>query len=332
MPSKKLFICYTPLQLVITKAVIKHCALCHQEIDIVYIAKIENNVVKNAISEIEKYCNTVILLKVPFSYPIHLPVIYWKITRATSYESVYLASIDNPIVHYILSIINFDKIYTFDDGVANINYISDYYRKKTDSLLEKLIKKIAQFKYDLEIIKRTSLQHYTIYNNLPNIINNTLYIPLFVNGNKKMNHLRSDHTGNLGECNVMLGSVYREIFENEKITSIALAACENFLIETGLPSYYIKHPRSQNDNKFQSMTMISDPVIAEISIKSILQKYSLVNLYGFMSTCQVHLASLEGVNNKIFLMDGIKDEFHKDTINLIEQFKFEVVRVSMKSL
>lgn len=333
--KKSLFICYTPLQLTIAESIIRHCGLCTESLEVVYIAKATNRVVDGAISSIKKICGSVKLIKTPYSYPIHIPEIYYIINKREEYKAVYLASIENPLVQFILSIINFDELFTFDDGTANINRGSTYYVKRKASFSEYIIQKTVRIKYDMDEIKKISSKHYTIYKDLPNIIQEVEFIPLVFDDSNDINSEKSEKRGVMGyvnECNVMLGSVYDEMTDSKKSSLMLLEACEAYMVATGLPCYYIKHPRNRLNYKFKSMEIITEPVIAEISVKNLLQKHTAVNLYGFMSTCQINLSSFAGVKNKIFCMQSSNDKISSHTNALNRIFNFEVINISASNI
>jgi beta-galactosamide-alpha-2,3-sialyltransferase len=241
-----------------------------------------------------------------------------------------LASIENPLVHFILSIVKFNKLFTFDDGTANIDGTSTYYRGEKTSFLKYLMRKIACIKYDRERIKKISSKHYTIYKNFQNIINSTQFIPLSLNGVDRSKLENAGIAQHNNECNVMIGTVYNEITSNKISTLMLLGACEKYMLSTGLPCYYIKHPRSHFSYKFKSMEIIEEPVLAEVTVIKLLQKYKNINLYGFMSTCQVNLSFSGGVVNKIFMSDCININISNEIMELNKKFDFEIVLIKIK--
>ncbi|WP_170831288.1 glycosyltransferase family 52 [Arachidicoccus rhizosphaerae] len=101
------------------------------------------------------------------------------IEKLGKFKSCYVASIDNIYIHYILGKIKFNVLYTYDDGMANIADNSIYYRPEFNPLPRKLLRKIFKIGYKMSTIKDMSKCHFTIYNGLKNIIENTFYISLF---------------------------------------------------------------------------------------------------------------------------------------------------------
>ncbi len=63
------------------------------------------------------------------------------------------------------------KLFTFDDGTANIFPSSGYYIEKKTGFQRKVINTVFCNKYNLIKLKRKSQLHYTIYENTANIFN-----------------------------------------------------------------------------------------------------------------------------------------------------------------
>lgn len=329
--KKNLFICYTPLQLVITDAIINHLKLNSESVDVIYMAKKSNNTLECLISNFKKKEFNIELLITKYSYPLYFPALYSKFIKENIYETVFLASIDNPLVQFILSIVSFEKLCTFDDGAANIFLESNYYVQKKYSPLHSLIRKLLPIKYDMNDIKKMSAIHYTIYKGFPNIIEETQFLPVIFDENKKNELNQAPSIERAGECNLMVGSIYEnEVIGNKSLVLDILKECENFMSLTGLPCYYIKHPRNTLNYDFKKMKIITDPVIAEIAVKNLLLKYKVVNLYGFMSTAQINLCSLDGVVSKLFMIDCIDPNFGKYIVELNKRFNFEVVKLGIR--
>lgn len=64
-----------------------------------------------------------------------------------TYSEVYLSSIDNKYVQLIVSKLNYARLYTFDDGTANIIKSSAYYQEEKKTLKTNILRWI------LELIK-----------------------------------------------------------------------------------------------------------------------------------------------------------------------------------
>ncbi|WP_447722394.1 glycosyltransferase family 52 [Edwardsiella tarda] len=85
------------------------------------------------------------------------------------------------MIHYVLLYVSFENVKTFDDGTLNISYDGHYYneRLKNNRLLNRVAHKVLHRRYDMERIKSQAIKHYTIYQNMDNIIKNIEFIEVF---------------------------------------------------------------------------------------------------------------------------------------------------------
>lgn len=214
--------------------------------------------------------------------------------RKKKYDVIYFASIENMFVHFILSFIHFNKVITVDDGTANINKESIYYKDKR-SKREKYLFSLLGCKYDLNSTKALISTHYTIYKNFTNIIDKTEYIDVAFDENNVKN---LENTNN--EANVLLGTIFEKA-TNEKLLIEKIEA----FFEDKPNVYYIPHPR-EKENKFRDFKLIDGLEIAESKICNLFNNYSKVNVFGFHSTAQVNLADIDGVENYFIKTDLLK--------------------------
>ena len=95
------------------------------------------------------------------------------------FDKVFVASINDIQIQFILSSIRFNAFYTFDDGTANIIKNSLYYINEKIPSWKKMIWNFIGIDSYMEDIKKSSKKHYTLYENVSNIIENTEYLKLF---------------------------------------------------------------------------------------------------------------------------------------------------------
>ena len=95
--------------------------------------------------------------------------------KITEYNKYYIASIDNKFFQAILSKRKRDsKIYTFDDGVANIYKESIYYVSHNDFIRDFFWNSMG-VTCNMDDIKKNTELHYTIYKNFANIVKDTKF-------------------------------------------------------------------------------------------------------------------------------------------------------------
>ena len=170
---ENLFICVTPLQIVIAKRIIEEKQLQHVGFIILFYN--ENTKYRFYIDSLktENYLTIEYLVSSQKKFDRLIEVFKLKLflnQTKFSTQNIYLASIDNSLVHTILSKIRFQGLFTFDDGLANLNYQGQYYINQENNL-QKLLKFIIHINWSMKKIKQVSQCHYTLYFNQKNINN-----------------------------------------------------------------------------------------------------------------------------------------------------------------
>ena len=325
-----LFICTTPMQLILTCRIIEETELLACNVHIFYISPIENKVVINTLNYARKFSEKIDYLVInPKILNIYFFILLKKFFLK-KYKSVYIASINSIHIHFILTYIRFYELFTFDDGTANIfsgstYYVEHEYKSYIYRTLNKVRYSMLGIHYSKSKVKKTSLLHYTIYNGFSNIINNTFYIDFL---QKKFDKsINKSLDSKKRKCNVMLGSVYPDLFESEDSSQLYIERCFDYLKNTDKDTYYIPHPRNLLPIKAKGINIIESENIAEFEIKLLLKKYDTIFLYGFMSSCQFNFLSDDRVINYFFYSNKVNDTYKhamKDS-SLIQEF--EVINI-----
>ncbi|MBV6545437.1 CMP-N-acetylneuraminate-beta-galactosamide-alpha-2, 3-sialyltransferase, partial [Ursidibacter maritimus] len=244
-----LIICYTPLQVLIAEKIIElHpnerfygvmlCSVKNKKFD--YYAERLSLKCEQFFSmhqRIERFhlLKQIISLKCKFTN--------------VKFDKVFVASINDIQIQFILSAIKFDGIYTFDDGTANIVQSSVYYMPEPNTFIRRSINSFFRNKYSVEKLKVLSKQHYTIYPDFPNIIENTMVIDLF---NAQKN--QDEKLANQPITHILLGQpVYLECDKNVRLAEKVI---KEFNIDL-----YLAHPREQY--KLDNVNYIDTPLILE---------------------------------------------------------------------
>lgn len=317
-----LFICLTPLQLVIASRIIEEKKLKNYGIMAIYIGKSERydyyyKKLKNKAIFALKFKPYVSNKGFFYFFNVlrfNLTVIH-KIKK-NKIKDIYFASIDNRYLQSVLSKINATKNwYSFDDGYANLNYTGIYYsienneRKKFKALLWKYITGI---KISQKEIKKNIAKHYTIYNDKKNIITNVEYISL-LNSEKIINVARS-------------GTV--KIFVGQPLWEINYTLNEQFILNIlkmfSIKKYY-PHPR-ENYTFPSSINIINSNKIIEEYIIDYYndEKLKCIELYTFCSTAVLNLIGFSFVKVNIIRTPNIPSHIYdvfsmfEDKINFLD--------------
>ena len=211
------------------------------------------------------------------------------------YNNIYTASVDGIYTHLILSYASFRKLFTYDDGTANIVKSSSYYINDR-SVLQSIIYRVFGCKYNLFKTKDLIDKHYTIYPKFENISNNIEVVDFSFSSLQIKKREKES-------VDVLLGTVYKEI---TKQSDDLIKKVSDFFGDKNF--YYIPHPRDTG-KYFKNGILIDGVEIAEIKIIKLLEIYEKVNVYGFNSTVQVNLSNLGYISNFCFKSELIKNNY-----------------------
>lgn len=280
---RNLIMCVTPLQMLIAERIIGLNP--DKTFDLIVVALNDNEKYKHYYNRLKKSC---------FNSLYYIPkaglngfLDYIKQLKESfltgSYQGLYLASIDLRHFQYIVSKNSSAYIYTFDDGTANIIPSSLYYLNSKPKLLKRAVWRVFGVKYYMEDLKKMSKLHYTIYQDIPNIIENRQYIPL-TSKNDSGNHLQEKVIKfYLGQPLTDISDSFDLLFTKKNIDKLGV-------------DYYYPHPRENTypEGVFQ---LISSPLIFEDYIISFLKDNPniSVEVFSFTSTALLNVMSMDRV-------------------------------------
>lgn len=221
--------------------------------------------------------------------------------RLNSVSNIYLANLNQRFYHHLLSVINFQNLYTFDDGTENVNQQSHFYRYKRYSKFRKFVQRAFGRNYWMEDILRRTQCHYTIYKDIANVVANSEFIPLYKEENRAGLNNRIEQK----EISILVGSVYRDMVKERKEADCLIEEVDRYLLENRV-DLYIPHPRDE-ENYFQNChTIIPEQMVEEVVINYLKEGYA-ISLYGFGGSGQLNLDDVDNVKNYLF-MSGLLSE------------------------
>lgn len=317
-----LFICQTPLHCLIVEQIINKEDLLATSCEILYISynnkeqlihkkyfeKLENKVLYSNYLQINK--------KIFFYFGI-----LKKLFKNKNYTNVYFANIDMPIIHYILSLVNFKYLYTFDDGVGNLVKDSCFYKQK--KTLKSVVRGCVYFlfgnRFNVDKIKRISCKHYTIYHGMKNIHDSLCYLKLFPNS------INSNEVCDKNEtCIVFLGTVYNEVLSNTDKREHLICLLQKFIDSLNCSVIYMPHPRDSFPY-FNNVIHYNNNELSEFEVFKLACEYKQIYLYGFISTVQFNLITLSNIKNFYFSSEILRGDVNTSYNKLGESFYFEKV-------
>ncbi|ENG3828152.1 glycosyltransferase family 52 protein [Acinetobacter baumannii] len=308
--KKSLFICMTPLQILIARSIIISKKILNYSFLVFYYN--DNKKYKYYIDLLKKECSEVSTYKIDSRTKVERFFEIGKFKRFLkengkfNFYNVYISSVDNVLIHTSLQKISFTNLYTYDDGLANLYSNSSYYLDK-ESNIQKIIKRFLGIRWSLSLIKNKSLKHYSIYKNKRNIIEKVAYIDLIPSSG-----FLKIQTKEKRVLKLYIGQPLHEI--DSCFTKVFL---KNALKRSGV-EYYFPHPRENiqyEDFKYIESNLILEDFYTELS-----EKYN-VQLYTFFSTAVLNIKMIDPKQNSFILYnDRLKIKFK----NLYKVFDGEV--------
>ncbi|MEW0877691.1 glycosyltransferase family 52 [Acinetobacter baumannii] len=288
--NKNLLVCLTPLQMLIASKIIDQNPASY---DVLCLSYNENKKYDYYFNNISKKCDLSWKFLVRSKSKIYRIFDFFRFKfflltlNRNKYNNVYLASIDNPFLHILLSKLSKNNIATFDDGTANIYKESIYYNYQNKGRVQDLILALLGNIYNTQDVVSESSKHYSIYNNYSNIIENVSFISLF---NQKETVVEKEKEKEKEKVKIFLGQPFKDIkgINTEKIL--------NF-IESLKIDYYFPHPREVE--KYNNFKYIDSSLIFEDYIVNILKDGYFVEVYTLLSTAALNVASLKNVRIKV---------------------------------
>lgn len=312
-----IIICTSPLQILIAEKIIelhpneKFCAIIlnhlKNEKAEYYFNRLKNKNIPCVLSRSFRYeIGTLYQLKVLFKAVFDI----FRTTKTLQFKKVFVASIDSSIAQGIISLLKIPEIYTFDDGTANIVKNSMYHRNVGHLATKKgrIIAKILNLYHNMNTLKMNSKKHYTIYKNMDNIIDKTVFVNLMD---------ISPSATSEGCIKIFLGQpiMGRVDKKNVKIT-------EEIIRLIGDITYYIPHPGEVY--RINGIEYINTPLIFEdYFVQNLVDKK--VTIYTFFSSAAINVASFPNVKVVSIKPKSITDESYLECYEIFQKMGIEVI-------
>lgn len=314
--NKSLIMCVTPLQMIIAEKIIQ---LNPKEgFDLLVIALSDNDKYQYYYDRLKNICVTSMYYTTEKGMKGFLNYIR-KLNKTKldkKYQSLYLASIDSRHFQYILSRNKKANIYTFDDGTANIIPQSLYYSNSKPKLSKRIVWRGFGIKNYMEDVKKLSLLHYTIYKDVPNIIEKTKLIRLY-------GEYKSSSTPVTKIVKIYLGQPLEEISVdfNSQYVEVIVAKLDI--------DFYYPHPREKFIPKGE-FNIITSQLVFEDYIVSYLEDNPevMVEVYSFISSAMLNIASLDRIKLN-YIYDSYLYESYKGFYSFAnDAFNIQSIRLN----
>ena len=227
--------------------------------------------------------------------------------------NLFFSSIDDLFIQTILSLFDFNNIYTFDDGTANyINNSIFFIDQKPGFKIRFKYKLMGNKIKGIDEVKAKIKKHYSS-NNLPNIIakERVEYLPLaeFSVKDSNTNHL------NYSAINVYLCPNFDEVYvDPDKVR-------KRFISSLNHKDILIPHPRDNYCWKNNSSYVLYENTIAEAIVHDLIIKGYHVNLFGIANSTQYHYLNNSCVSNILLDIGTVKPCIASIIKQQVELFK-----------
>ncbi|WP_423853463.1 glycosyltransferase family 52 [Acinetobacter guillouiae] len=315
--SKSLIICLTPLQMLIAEKIIEQQC---DEFDLLVITVDDNYKYQYYYEKLKVKCNKSYYyvyqrlsvlenVKQFFEFKKNIN----KKLNFDDYTSIYFASIDSRHCQYVFSKLRMDvKLMTFDDGTANIVKNSIYSYDKSN-ILKKIIMYLVGVKHSIGSLRKRSIRHYTIYNNIDNVFTNLSFIELMPS-----TILLNDIRGK--EKNIFLGQPIKELFDGNESFDL------NFMLEKYNIEDYFPHPR-EGEGNIRNVNIVKTNLVFEDYIFNIFdQNFSKINVYTFISSAALNIVNINGVEVN-FMFNSFLMEKYSEIYNLAKKLGANLVNL-----
>ncbi len=280
MNDLPLFICYTPLHILVVQQIIQS-----EEIDqfiLVYFHDQDTDKNKYYYDVLVDHSQFAIKIKrdkkiLNDFFPIYKASRILKKYNTKIQYSIYTANIKSVHTRLLMYFIGYGRLNTFDDGIGNILH-TDFFTNDNDTKLSKLFFRLFQPSLLYTNLKKTISKHYTIYNE-KNVYPNTYKINLFTSFSNRIDKK------SLPIMKIFLSSPFSEVGLINKKNELKLY---NHIIEKYKIDKILPHP-GEKTKKISTTEYIDTHLIAEEYIYNISKKYNIL-IYGLYSTALVNIS------------------------------------------
>lgn len=315
-----LIICTTPFQMLIAEQIIKLHSNKKFHLFVITHKDNDNDKYRFYYSRLSKYCEKSSYIRLLYGGKKIFTLTELLYLRVRSlflpnYDSIFIANIESIWLQTFLSrFVNTSKIYTYDDGTANIVYGSQLYNNPQHNFIKKICFKLVGKKFDLEVFKKKSELHFTIYKHSKNIIEKTKFIELYP---RKKTLAHTDYESK--EVSLFLG---QPLYHFDKVLyNMIPQYISRYNID-----YYFPHPRENTKTvegfgikMIKTALIFEDYLIKEISSHN--YKFKIYTIYSGSILNIAHLPNVEVYAIKSnYIPDEVKplyDVFMNSGINVI---------------
>lgn len=281
-----LIICTSPLQVLVAERIIASKP-SERFYGLMYSRSV-NDKTEHYYQRLRSFCHHAEHLVVPYNTPtwrkyLSTPQMAYKGKSLGGIEAVYIASLDINELQFILSAHPRAEVYTFDDGLINLDAPAwGAMIKNYDGAYSRLMRRLFGAPTVEELIQR-SKRHYTIYR-LPNVMPRTEYLPLFQPIQEE--DRPTEHT-----VRILLGQMLYWDEWKERNAQLAREVLRQYDIH-----YYMPHPKE--GYRVDGVEYLHSPLVFEDFIMQALRDNPTTH-YEVYLYCSTPSLNLHGVHPRL---------------------------------
>ncbi len=308
----QLFICYTPLQILVANQIIGTEKIKNYNFIYLYDNISDKNThYYNLLRKNAVYSNKLLRTKNIFTDFKHIYHLYLQLKKETTLDNVtiYTGNIKSVHTRFLMLLLNYSTLNTFDDGCGNV-VAHGYYADNSEILLYKLFFSLVKPKLVYKNLRKTMKTHFSIYKE-KNIYPNVKHIDLFDNIPQHMHDQKPTKV-------IFLTSVLSEdkIISLEQELALYTAIISKFTVTD-----IISHPRERNPKITNNIELISTNRISEEEIFKLSKDFELTVIGIFSAT----LLNISGLNiaKKLISIDFENSHINKELIDIFKKRNIE---------
>lgn len=300
-----LFICLTPLQVLVASRIAQSIPAGEARKELCLLAKSGSRLYTNYLQRVAgDFDDTAHISGAP-AFP--WAAFAWrKRFGGRHFRTVYVSSINNLHVHFMLSFCRFERLVTFDDGTANIVPTSSFHQDRSTRLskMRRLLSRLLGNRHTLDTVRHYSESHLTIYaHRYPNIHRKVEFIELFL----QPGDIALPAVAAVQPVRIFLGTVYGQVVRDKDRRATLVEKVARYLQCYGDDLLHLPHPRDDGAD-FAHLRPIPGDAIAEEVVMELLQQGNSVELVGFANSTQFFFHGREGVRNIVLASSLLKSQ------------------------
>ncbi|MFY9311343.1 MAG: glycosyltransferase family 52 [Bacteroidia bacterium] len=284
--AENIFICYTPLHILISEKIIQL-----EKIDsyiLVFYVEKDNKKNRYYFDKLALGAKKSFYIKKDNKYFSALKTFYFLYLKLRNYphSNFFTGNIKSVYSRFIICLLGFNKLVSFDDGMGNIWGSGYFYEDRIPSFFARALSYV-RLDFTYSRMYQNIYKHYTIYY-LPNVMPHSVYISLFE---------QSTTANDLAKSNdnivILLTSTWSEydIITIEKEREFYDKIIKRFNVTHIIPHPLEKIRKTINPN----VEVIDSEKIAEEIIMEMRQRYDKIKIVGIYSSALINLKQITDV-------------------------------------